>query len=219
MKFYPHPRPPGAIFQAATAICKRLGNQAQAVFRVALWSLLLAGISAPAMADFDVDALLRVLARQPTGRAAFTEKKFLPLLYRPLESSGELVYLAPGHLEKNTLKPRLESLILDRDGLTLKREGLAQPLRPPDHPDAAAFIDSLGGAWAGDRAGLERRWRLSVQGSAAAWTLVLLPTAADRAAVSRIDIAGEAGQVRSVALWQANGARSLLALAPFAAKP
>ena len=122
------------------------------------------------------------------------------------------------HLEKNTFKPRPESLVLDRDGLTLKRAGLAQPLPAQDDPAAAAFIDSLRGALAGDRAGLERRWRLSVQGSAARWTLLLLPTA-DSAAVSRIDIVGEAGQIRSVAIWQANGARSLLALTPLVAKP
>jgi hypothetical protein len=184
--------------------------------------LCLAASLAPdaAAGDWGLDALMRALAQGKSGRATFTEKKFIALLDRPVESSGELVYAAPDHLEKNTFKPVPEFLVLDRGTLNIEREGRKHTLRLDDYPEVAAFIDSIRGTLAGDRPALERVYRLFLGGSAAHWTLVLLPLAPEMAAsVRRIDIAGAAGQVRSIAITQADGDRSVMAIEPAGPPP
>ncbi len=48
-----------------------------------------------------------------TGGWSFVEQHFLALLKRPVESSGELIYDAPDRLEKRTIEPRPETLVLE----------------------------------------------------------------------------------------------------------
>ena len=55
----------------------------------------------------------------PRGEGKFVERKYLAMLTAPLDFSGTLVYTAPGRLEKNTLAPKPERLVLDQDKLTL----------------------------------------------------------------------------------------------------
>ena len=61
----------------------------------------------------DLDEVMRLLAMRRHGRVEFVEQHFLAILKRPVESSGELRYDAPDHLEKRTLLPRPENLVLD----------------------------------------------------------------------------------------------------------
>ena len=67
--------------------------------------LLLALLAMPALAAFDVGELMGELARHRGGRAKFVEKKTISLLDKPLVSTGEMSYSAPGRLEKRTLTP------------------------------------------------------------------------------------------------------------------
>ena len=59
--------------------------------------LLAAGLMAqPALAaGFNITSLFQDLAAQRPERAAFSEKKYLALLDRPVESSGELAFIPP----------------------------------------------------------------------------------------------------------------------------
>ena len=54
----------------------------------------------------DLDKLMGLLAQRQHGHVTFVEEHFLAVLDRPVESSGELLYDAPDHLEKRTLKLR-----------------------------------------------------------------------------------------------------------------
>jgi len=64
-------------------------------------------------APLSIAQLMASLAKQPQGTATFTEKKTISILDQPVESSGELLFIAPAHLEKRTLKPRPETMVLD----------------------------------------------------------------------------------------------------------
>jgi len=188
------------------------------------WLLVLCALASPwlyAVADaWGLDSLMQTLAQNQSGRARFSERKFIALLDQPVESSGELVYVAPDHLEKNTFKPVPEGLVLDRGLLTIEREGRKHTLPLSDYPDVAAFIDSIRGTLAGDRQALERVYRLFLGGSSRHWTLALQPLApAMAASISRITIVGEAGQIRSVEINQADGDRSVMAITPVAPTP
>ena len=162
-------------------------------------------------ADWSVDQLMQSLAQIRAERATFTEKKFIAILDRPVESSGELVYQAPDRLEKRTFKPRPESMILEQNVLQLERgrQKLSLPLQ--EHPELAAFIDSIRGTLAGDRKSLERNYRLSMEGGAQQWTLQLVPLNEKMlSVVKEIRMAGVRDAVRSIEIIQADGDRSLM---------
>ena len=182
---------------------------------VALALMLLAVISHAAA--WDIDQLMRGLAQTHSSRASFVEKKFIAMLDRPVESSGELVYTAPDRLEKRTLKPKPESMILERGILVIERGRQKHRLQMQDYPELAAFIDSIRGTLAGDRNALERHYRLSLDGTAEQWILQLLPVNEKmQAVVKRIRIAGARDAVRSIEITQADGDSSLMLIEKFA---
>jgi hypothetical protein len=128
-----------------------------------------------------------------------------------VESSGELFYTAPDYLEKRTLKPKPESMILDHGALVIERGRQKHRLQLQDYPELAAFIDSIRGTLAGDRKALERNYRLSLDGTAEHWTLQLLPVDEKmQAVVKGIRIAGVRDALRSIEITQADGDSSLM---------
>lgn len=164
---------------------------------------------------WSVDQLMHAMSLNRGGRASFTEKKFIALLDKPVESSGELVYRAPAHLEKHTLKPQPDSLVLDQDTLTIEREGQKRSLQLEDYPEVAAFVDSIRGTLAGDQAALERAYRMTLEGSPERWKLVLLPTVPEMLAqVVRISIEGAGVDLSSIEIQQADGDRSVMSITP-----
>jgi len=169
-------------------------------------------------ADWDIDQLMRGLAQTQSDHASFVEKKFIAMLDKPVESSGELFYTAPDHLEKRTLKPKAESMTVDGGTLVIERGRQKHRLQLQDYPELAAFIDSIRGTLAGDRNALERNYRLSLGGTSEHWTLQLLPLDEKmQAVVTRIRIVGVRDAVRSIEITQADGDSSLMLIEKLAA--
>lgn len=198
-------------------------------YRAALRLLLVAALAAPAAlppaavaaepaaragsapAAWGVDQLMAALATQKSGRARFVETKYLAMLERPVESSGELVFVAPDRLEKRTLSPKPESLTLTGDMMTVERAGRKTVIPLQNFPELAGFIESLRGTLGGNRDALERYYRLSLEGQAARWTLTLTPTEPRMAAaIHTIRIDGAGDKVQSVEIRQADGDRSVM---------
>jgi Outer membrane lipoprotein carrier protein LolA-like len=162
-------------------------------------------------ADWSLDQLMQRLARVEVDRATFSETKYLAMLNRPVESSGELYYAAPHRLEKRTLLPKPETLILDRGALVIERGRKKRHLSLQQHPELAAFIDSIRATLAGDRAALERNYRLSLDGTAEQWTLLLIPLDANiLAVVERIRMTGTGDAVQRIDIIQADGNYSVM---------
>ena len=183
-----------------------------------LAGLLLLGLALPASAAYDIGQLMADLARHKGGKAKFVEKKFLAVLDKPLVATGEMTYTPPDRLEKRTLTPKQETMLLDKDSLTLEREKQKLTINLGSQPEALAFIDSIRGTLSGNRAALERNYGLHLSGTADKWTLTLLPSEAKIAAlVQRITVSGQRGQVRQIEYLQADGDRSLLSIEPVAA--
>lgn len=178
----------------------------------AIAALMLCSATARAFAaEWSIDQLMASLAQTRSDRATFTEKKFVALLDRPVESSGELYYNAPDRLEKRTVKPKPESMIVELGMLTLERGRQKHRLQLQEQPELAAFIDSVRGTLAGDRKALERHFRLSLEGSAEQWSLLLFPLQPKMlSVVTRIRITGVRDAVRSVEVSQADGDYSLM---------
>ena len=183
----------------------------------ALALLLVTGISHAV--ELDIDQLMQGLAQIRTGHASFVEKKYIAMLDKPVESSGELFYSAPDRLEKRTLKPKPETMILDNGTLVIERGRQKHALQLQDYPELAAVIDSIRGTLAGDRKALERNYRLSLEGGVERWTLQLLPVDEKmRAVIKHIRIAGARYVVSSIEINRADGDRSLMVIEKMTAR-
>src|SRR5580692_8979928 len=101
-----------------------------------------------------------LLATRQHGRVEFVEQLFLHILDRPIESSGELRYDAPDRLEKRTLKPHAESLLLAGGVLTVERARGRRVLDLRAYPQIQPFVESIRATLAGDRTSLERLFHL-----------------------------------------------------------
>jgi outer membrane lipoprotein-sorting protein len=179
---------------------------------VAATLVLVCGQAADA-APLSVSQLMVSLAQHPQGAATFTEKKFIAILDQPVESSGELLFIAPARLEKRTLKPKPETMVLDGDTLTLQRGKRTRTLQLKDYPEVAGMIESIRATLAGDRQALERVYHLALDGSAERWTLVLTPLDPKIGAIiARIRMEGVKEMVRSVEITQADGDSSLMTI-------
>lgn len=180
---------------------------------VALCCLLC--LAATASAAWDLNQLMSDLAQKTGGRAKFVEKQYLAVLDKPLVSSGELSYTAPDRLEKRTLRPKPELITLDGDILNVERDGKKFSLRLSSRPEAAAFVDSIRGTLTGNRKLLEASYALELSGNQTSWTLHLLPSDQDIAALlSRIEIHGVRDRVVSVEYRLADGDRTVMTITP-----
>lgn len=173
--------------------------------------LLAGGLPAYAAGDWNIVRLMETLARNKASEATFVERKFIALLDQPVESSGELSYVAPDRLEKRTLKPKPESMLLEGGMLTLERGGRKRSLPITDYPELGAFVESIRGTLSGDHKSLQRAYALALEGDAAHWLLTLTPSEAHMAQiVQKIRIGGSHGEVTSIEVFQADGDRSLM---------
>jgi hypothetical protein len=162
-----------------------------------------------------LDQLMQSLAATRTGHASFVEKKFIAILDKPVESSGELFYTAPDRLEKRTLQPKAESMVLDKDKLIVEQRGKKHVLSLQSYPEIAAFIDSIRGTLAGDRKALERSYKLDMAGTQQNWSLSLLPLADKmKKVVTSIDINGSGNTLETIKIKQADGDSSLMTITP-----
>jgi outer membrane lipoprotein-sorting protein len=166
-------------------------------------------------AEWGIEQLMQSMAQIRSGHATFVEKKYIAMLDKPVESSGELFFSAPGRLEKRTLKPRPESMLLDGTTLTVEQKGKRHVLPLQSYPEVVAFIDSIRGTLAGDRAALDRVYNLALEGSEQQWQLELQPRS-DRMkkVVERIRIAGERTELRTIEIRQADGDHSVMTINP-----
>lgn len=178
--------------------------------------LLLSGLATGVQAaGFGVDELMTELALNKGGRALFVETRHIALLDKPLTASGDMLYTPPQRLEKRTLLPKPESLVLDGDSLTLERDRRRMSIQLSSRPEAQAFVESIRSTLAGNRPALEQHYALEVSGQRSRWSLVLVPHApAIAALLRRITISGSKGQVRHIEYLQADGDRSELAIEP-----
>ncbi|MDA8383287.1 MAG: outer membrane lipoprotein carrier protein LolA [Betaproteobacteria bacterium] len=172
--------------------------------------LTLALPTARAGDGWGVPQLMRRLAHNKSGEATFVEKNYLSVLDKPVVSSGDLSFVAPDRLEKRTLVPRPETMTLDGDSLTVTLPGkspMTVSLR--QHPDVAAFVESIRGTLAGDLTGLQAFYTLKLAGSPGRWQLTLTPKQEQLARLfDRIVIRGRRADIRSIDLEERDGDHS-----------
>ena len=174
---------------------------------------MLVAFALPAHADA-LDELMQRLAQVKSARGQFVERKQLAMLDTPLVSSGTLYYAAPGRLEKHTLKPRRESMILDGDTLTLEnKDGQVRSFAVQENPVLWGFVESIRSTLSGDLATLRRFYEVRLEGRSADWHLRLRPT--DRQmqkAAKEIRVRGSGTWVSAIEIDEAGGDHSVMTI-------
>ena len=151
-----------------------------------------------------------------SATARFSERKFDRLLKQPLLSSGTLTYVAPDQLEKQTLAPVPARLLVKADRLTVGQpDGTTRVLSLSDYPAIGALVESTRATLAGDGATLARYYRVTMQGGASDWSLLLEPRDDRlRAYLTAIRIRGQGRTIRAIDTQETDGDRTEMTIEP-----
>lgn len=178
-------------------------------------ALTAAPLRAQKAAPPELGSLLARIARETVPRAKFYERKHIALLDTPVDSTGDLLFVAPSRLEKHTRSPQAESMVIDGDTLTLTRGGTQRTMSLQQVPEAAPLVDSLRATLAGDRQTLERAFRVTLSGTAERWSMRLVPLQARAQRIVReVRLSGAGGWVNLVEIDQADGDHSVMRVQP-----
>jgi hypothetical protein len=165
--------------------------------------------------DLQLPELMRLLAVHKSAKASFVERKYIAMLDAPVESAGELSFTAPDRLEKRTVSPKPESLVLEGDRLTVESNGRKMAISLQSHPEAAAFVESIRGTLAGDLDALQKFYSLELSGRAEHWRLQLVPRQPEMLRiVTRIRFEGSQSAVNLIVFEQADGDRAEMQVTP-----
>ena len=118
---------------------------------------------------------MSLLAQRRSGEVRFSEERTVSGLDRPLLSSGTLSFTAPDNFARRTLQPRAESMIVEGQKVTLERGGRVRQVSLDAIPEMAGIVTAMRGTLTGDAAALRQYFRPTVSGSAARWSITLIP--------------------------------------------
>jgi len=164
---------------------------------------------------WNVARLMQELAKVKTSKGRFVERRYVGILTTPLESSGTLLYVAPARLEKRTLSPRVESVLLEGEQLTLEsgQPKRRRSIRLEDYPAVGVFVESIRSTLAGYQAALKRLFEIALEGDERRWRMVLRPTDRNmQELLSEIRIGGSRGTIDSIEFLEPNGDRSTMTI-------
>ncbi len=166
----------GAIlFLPAVATAKAKPPQAPAAEEKAKPPKPPAADKAPA----DVDTLLASLAKAPGLYAHFREEKHITVLQQPLVSEGSIYFAPPSHFSRRTEKPLKSTMIIDGNEMSFVTEESHERLSLGANPVARLFTDAFVMLLSGNRAGLEKIFKMQLTpkagGASGEWKLVLTP--------------------------------------------
>ena len=178
----------------------------------------------PALAGSADDPLARLFSEfgaQRERHARFSERKFSTLLKKPVESSGTLIFRAPGYLERRTVEPQRETVRIEGNAVTYESAAAngavqSRTFSLSESPLLAALIESLRATLGGDLRTLRRHYEVSFaarapQAQTGGWELTLVPR--ERAlldAVSKVVLRGAGTELAAVEIVEANGDLTLM---------
>jgi len=164
---------------------------------------------------WNVQALMQELAQVPASSTRFVETRHLAILTRPLEMKGTLSYERPNRLSKHVEAPYDELMTVLGDSATLvnKTKGEQRVVSLRDQPAMAALVESVRATLAGDLPQLEKHYRVKFSGPREAWTMQLVPRAAQvKSYVETITLAGAGARVARIETLETSGDRSVMTI-------
>jgi len=154
----------------------------------------------PEAATVEADWILEKLARPAPMRTGFVELRGSALLKAPLRIVGEYQRPRDGVLVREVRAPYAEVTTITPGAVTIARAGKSpRTFALSRAPELAGLQASFGALLAGDRALLERHYRVASAGTRQRWTLALTPRDAELAAkVQNITLHGRGAELRCI---------------------
>jgi outer membrane lipoprotein-sorting protein len=180
-----------------------------------LLALLLVAASSSHAQGWDLQALLSEMATVQSSRTRFVETRHLALLTRPVELKGSLTYERPHRLAKHVESPFDETLTVDGEALSLvnRTSGEQRFVSLREQPALRALVESVRATLAGDRAQLERHYRVAFSGARNAWQLQLVPRDTQlRAYIESITLSGAGARLQRIEALEGGGDRSVMTI-------
>jgi len=167
----------------------------------------LAKTAAPAAAEVSLDELLGRFRRAPGLFARFTEEKHLAMLDSPIVTRGTIHFVPPRRLARRAQSPIASTLIIDGDKLQMGDSSGKQELDLGTNPVARMFVDSFVKLLAGDKAGLERIFKIQLSPRPKdGWQMVLVPRLPPMdKLIKDLTVRGEGLMVRELDVRESNG--------------
>lgn len=172
--------------------------------------------------DWTIESLMVELSQVKHAKLEFLETKKSIFLITDTTIQGDMEYRAPDYIEKNTLSPFLEKVIIDGDTMSIektpttgKQENLvlAQTYSVESHPVLKAAVESIRAMLAGNYDALKESYIIELSGPRTAWELSLAPKSDEILEyIEKINLAGEGIQIGKVVTIQADGDESTLEL-------
>ena len=155
---------------------------------------------ASAATPADAGWILQKLARPAPMRTAFVELRGSPMLKAPLRIAGEYQRPDNATLVRAVRSPYAETTTLRNGEATVIRAGKApRKFALSRVPELAGLQASFGALLSGDRALLEKHYRLTPQGTRQQWMLVLAPLDTQmKGSVRDITLYGRGAELRCI---------------------
>jgi outer membrane lipoprotein-sorting protein len=123
--------------------------------------------------------LLAGLSKAPGLFARCREEKHITLLQQPLVSEGNLYFTPPARFARHTEKPIASTMIIDGNQLQFGNADSQESMNLGTNPVARLFADAFVMLLSGNRAGLEKIFKMQLTPKAGGeWKLVLTPRVA-----------------------------------------
>jgi len=162
-----------------------------------------------AMDQFSLEQLMQIMVKHKEIQATFVEKKYIKGVNIPVESSGELGFIAPSTIVKNTLQPQPEMLKLTGNTITMERMGKTRILQIQDYPELGTHFEGMRALLAGNADEMTRLYKVCLTGTSADWKLVLSPLQAGTA-LKTLSLNGSQNHVKSVEVQLEDGDYSIM---------
>jgi hypothetical protein len=164
---------------------------------------------------WNVEQLIKSLAKNRQAEVRFEETAFSNLLTQPLKTQGILRFTPPTGLEKHITAPHDERYLVEGDTVLFesKTKGTNRTLSLHDSPALRAFIEAFRSTLGNDVITLRRFYSVTLQGEPRRWVLILRPL--DKAVqelVESIRFSGEREQVSSIEILAPDGDRSVMVI-------
>ncbi len=154
----------------------------------------------------NLDGLLDAFRKSPGVSARFTEEKHISLLKKPLKREGALYFMAPEKLARHVEAPKRSVILLEGNDLRISDGKGVRTVDLAKNAAVAALVRSFVHLLRGDRAVLEKDFKVDFTDRAGSWLLKLTPKTAPLSnLVTAISVTGQGLVLSEMTVSEPNG--------------
>ena len=150
------------------------------------------------------------LQEEPGVSAHFVEEKHIALLKKPLNSEGNIYFLAPGKLARHVDAPKASKILLEGNELRISDGKGVRSVDLGKNAAVAALVRSFVHLLHGDRSALEKDYAVQFSAQGEAFRLKLVPKAAPLSQlVTSIEVVGKGLVLSEMTVLEAGGDKTV----------